>query len=60
MDVLTVQNPHHKCDQETRMTTEKKIIADYNNDYYMYMYAEIAIPCIILVCTYTMYVCVRV
>ena len=25
----TVQNPRHKCDWETRMTTDKKIIADY-------------------------------
>ena len=22
MNALTVQNPHHKCDWETRMTTE--------------------------------------
>ena len=29
MNALTVQNPHHKCDRETRMTTEKKIIAEY-------------------------------
>ena len=21
--------PHHKCDWETRMTTDKKVIADY-------------------------------
>ena len=27
--VLTVQNPRHKCDWEKRMTTDKKIIADY-------------------------------
>ena len=29
MNVFTVQNLHHKCDWKTRMTTEKKIIADY-------------------------------
>ena len=29
MNALTVQNPRHKCDWETRMTTDKKIIADY-------------------------------
>ena len=32
-----MQNAHHKCDWETRMTTDKKIIADctwLNNDYY--------------------------
>ena len=30
MNALTVQNPRHKCDWETRMATDKKIIADYN------------------------------
>ena len=35
INTLIVQNPHHKCDWETRMTTAKKIIADYTNDYYM-------------------------
>ena len=34
MHTHTVQNPHHKCDWETRMTTDKKIIANCNNDYY--------------------------
>ena len=37
MNVHTMQNSHHKCDWETRMTTDKKIIADctgLNNDYY--------------------------
>ena len=29
MNALTVQNPRHKCDWETRMTTDKKINADY-------------------------------
>ena len=29
MNALIVQNPRHKCDCETRMTTDKKIIADY-------------------------------
>ena len=29
MNALTVQNSRHKCDWETRMTTDKKIIADY-------------------------------
>ena len=29
MNALTVQNHRHKCDWETRMTTEKKIIAEY-------------------------------
>ena len=29
MNALTVQNPCHKCDRETRMTTYKKRIADY-------------------------------
>ena len=29
MNALTVQNPCHKCDWETRMTTDKKIIANY-------------------------------
>ena len=33
MNGLTVQNPCHKCDWETKMTTDKKIIADFNNDY---------------------------
>ena len=28
INALTVQNPHHKCDWETRMITDKKIIAD--------------------------------
>ena len=26
-------NPCHKCDWKTKMTTDKKIIADFNNDY---------------------------
>ena len=30
----------HKCDWETRMITDKKIIADNNNNYYNY-YTEI-------------------
>ena len=34
MNALTVQNPLHKCDWETGMTTDKKIVADCNNDYY--------------------------
>ena len=29
MNALTVQNPRHKCDWETKITTDKKIIADY-------------------------------
>ena len=29
MNALTVQNPRHKCDWETRKTTDKKIIANY-------------------------------
>ena len=29
MSTLTVQNHRHKCDWETKMTTDKKIIADY-------------------------------
>ena len=29
MNALKMQNPRHKCDWETRMTTDKKIIADY-------------------------------
>ena len=29
MNPLAVQNPRHKCDWETRMTTDKTIIADY-------------------------------
>ena len=29
MNALTVQNPHHKCDWEIRMTGNKKIIAYY-------------------------------
>ena len=28
MNALAVQNPYHKCDWETRMITDKKIIAD--------------------------------
>ena len=28
MTALTVQNPRYKCDWETRMTTDKKIIAE--------------------------------
>ena len=28
INALTVQNPHHKCDWETRMATDKKIIVD--------------------------------
>ena len=54
MITLTVQNPRHKCDWETRMITDKKIIADYtycNNDYY----TEI----IIIMLIYT-YMCVLV
>ena len=31
MNALTVQNPCHKCDWETRMTTDKKIIAKSPN-----------------------------
>ena len=56
MNALTVQNPCHKFDWETRMTTDKKIIADYdcNNDYYN-CYTEIIIIILIHV-----YVCVRV
>ena len=51
MNALTVQNPCHKCDWETRMTTDKKIIADYrifdcNNDYY----TEIIIIILIQLC----------
>ena len=30
MNALIVQNSCHKCDWETRMTTDKKINADYN------------------------------
>ena len=55
MNALTVKNPHHKCDWGTRMTTDQQTILDYNNDYYMY--TDIAIICIILICTY---VCVYV
>ena len=29
MNALAVQNPRHKCGWETRMTTDKKVIADY-------------------------------
>ena len=28
MNALIGQNPHHKCDWETRMITDKKIITD--------------------------------
>ena len=28
MNPLTVQNPHYKCDWETRKIADKKIIAD--------------------------------
>ena len=37
INALTVQNPRHKCDWETRMTAGKKIIADCTNDYYTYV-----------------------
>ena len=30
MNALIVQNPRHKCDWETGMITDKKIIADCN------------------------------
>ena len=34
MNALIVQKPCHKCDWETRMIADKKIIADSNNNYY--------------------------
>ena len=30
MNALTVQNPHHKCDWETRMTTESLTVIIIN------------------------------
>ena len=29
INALIVQNPRHKCEWETTMTTDKKIIAEY-------------------------------
>ena len=58
MNALTVQNPCHKCDWETRMTTDKKIIAEHtyvldcNNDYYTEIIIIILILCV-CVTTYT-------
>ena len=59
MIALTVQNPCHKCDWETRMTTEKKYlqsILDCNNDYY----TEIIIIILIYIhiCNIYIYMCV--
>ena len=36
-----MQTPHHKCDWETRMTTDRKTILDYNINYLTYNYNEI-------------------
>ena len=40
MNGVIIQNPHHQCDWETRMITNKKIITD-NVYYKSYIYTEI-------------------
>ena len=50
MTALTVQNPCYKCDWETRMSIDKKIIAEIMIIILVYIYIYIYIYMCVCVC----------